>query len=54
MECLRFSASSQQMDCAPSMTSSVTSSPREAGSQCMNLASGAAIAMSSSVTWYVG
>ena len=31
----------------PSMTASVTSSPREAGRQCMNLASGAAMSMSS-------
>ena len=36
------------------MTSSTTSSPRAAGRQCMNFAVGAASAMSSGVTWYVG
>ena len=37
--CRRFSASSKTADCGPSMTSSVTSSPREAGRQCMKIAS---------------
>ena len=36
--CRRFSASSNTTDCGPSMTSSVTSSPRCAGRQCMNRA----------------
>ena len=34
--CSRFSASSNTTDCGPSITSSVTSSPRCAGRQCMN------------------
>jgi NAD(P)-dependent dehydrogenase (short-subunit alcohol dehydrogenase family) len=38
--CMRFSASSQTTDCGPSMTSASTSSPRCAGRQCMNSASG--------------
>ena len=38
----RFSASSQTTDCGPSITSSVTSSPRCAGRQCMKIASFAA------------
>ncbi len=40
--CRRFSASSHTADCGPSMTSSVTSSPRWAGRQCMKIASEAA------------
>ena len=43
--CKRFSASSRTTDCGPSMTSSVTSSPRWAGRQCMNRASGLARAI---------
>src|ERR1700720_1574234 len=38
--CTRFSASSNTIDCGPSITSSVTSSPRCAGRQCMNTALG--------------
>ena len=41
--CRRFSASSNTTDCGPSITSSVTSSPRCAGRQCMNIASGLAL-----------
>ena len=40
--CRRFSASSNTTDCGPSITSSVTSSPRWAGRQCMNSALGEA------------
>jgi hypothetical protein len=40
--CSRFSASSKTTEFGPSMTSSVTSSPRCAGRQCMNRASGLA------------
>ena len=40
--CRRFSASSKTTDCGPSITSSVTSSPRWAGRQCMKIASVAA------------
>lgn len=42
----RFSASSQTTERGPSITSSATSSPRWAGRQCMNRASGAARAIS--------
>jgi hypothetical protein len=49
--CRRFSASSNTTDCGPSMTSSVTSSPRWAGRQCMNTASGFARAISRALTW---
>ena len=41
--CRRFSASSNTTDCGPSITSAVTSSPRWAGRQCMNIASGLAM-----------
>ena len=44
--CRRFSASSNTTDCGPSITSSVTSSPRWAGRQCMKSASGLACAIS--------
>src|SRR4051812_40502262 len=44
--CRRFSASSNTTDCGPSITSVVTSSPRCAGRQCMNSASGFASAIS--------
>ena len=37
-----------------SMTSSVTSSPRVAGRQCMNLEFGPAKSIISMVTWYLG
>ena len=47
----RFSASSQTTDCGPSITSSVTSSPRWAGRQCMKIASFAAAAITFSSTW---
>ena len=47
----RFSASSNTTDCGPSMTSAVTSSPRWAGRQCMNTASGLASFMSRAFTW---
>ena len=40
--CSRFSASSHTTLCGPSMTSAATSSPRCAGRQCMNSASGLA------------
>ena len=46
----RFSASSKTTDCGPSMTSSVTSSPRWAGRQCMKMASLAAAAMRRALT----
>src|SRR6185503_1233650 len=36
--CSRFSASSHTADCRPSITSSVTSSPRCAGRQCRKMA----------------
>ena len=48
--CKRFSASSQTADCGPSITPAVTSSPRWAGRQCMNRASGRAMAISCSST----
>ncbi len=48
--CMRFSASSQMTDCGPSMTASVTSSPRCAGRQCRNKASLLAAAISASLT----
>ncbi len=48
--CRRFSASSKTTDCGPSITSSVTSSPRCAGRQCMKIASFAAAAISLSFT----
>ena len=48
--CILFSASSHTTDCGPSMTSAVTSSPRWAGRQCMNSASGAATAIISAST----
>jgi len=38
--CIRLAASSTTTLCGPSITSSVTSSPRRAGRQCMNRASG--------------
>jgi hypothetical protein len=44
--CRRFSASSNTTDCGPSITSSVTSSPRCAGRQCMKIAPGLARAIS--------
>src|SRR5258705_469953 len=50
--CRRFSASSSTTDCGPSITSSVTSSPRWAGRQCMNSASDFASAISRAFTWY--
>ena len=43
--CMRFSASSQTTDWLPSITSALTSSPRCAGRQCMNRASGLAQAI---------
>ena len=49
--CRRFSASSQTADCGPSITSSVTSSPRWAGRQCRKMASVAARFISSALTW---
>ena len=49
--CSRFSASSKTTDCGPSITSSVTSSPRCAGRQCMKIASGLPAAISRSFTW---
>jgi hypothetical protein len=49
--CRRFSASSNTTDCGPSITSSETSSPRCAGKQCMNSASGLALAISRALTW---
>ena len=48
--CRRFSASSNTTDCGPSITSSVTSSPRWAGRQCMNSASGFASDISLALT----
>ena len=48
--CIRFSASSQTADCGPSITESVTSSPRCAGRQCRKTASGLARAISRSST----
>src|SRR5665213_2426393 len=50
--CRRFSAASNATDCGPAITSSVTSSPRWAGRQCMNSASGFANAISLALTWY--
>jgi hypothetical protein len=49
--CSRFSASSNTTDCGPSITSSVTSSPRWAGKQCMKIASLPAMAISFALTW---
>ncbi len=49
--CRRFSASSHTTLCGPSITAAATSSPRCAGRQCMNKASGCAAAMTASVTW---
>jgi hypothetical protein len=49
--CSRFSASSNTTDCGPSITSSVTSSPRWAGKQCMKIASLPAVAISFALTW---
>ena len=48
--CNRFSASAQISDCGPSMTSGVTSSPRCAGRQWRNFASGLAAAISAAST----
>ena len=48
--CRRFSASSKTTDCGPSITSSVTSSPRCAGRQCMNRAFGSASAINRALT----
>ena len=48
--CKRFSAWSKTTELADSITESVTSSPREAGKQCMNKAPGLARAISSPVT----
>jgi hypothetical protein len=48
--CILFSASSQTTDCGPSITSASTSSPRCAGRQCMNRASGLAAAIISAST----
>src|SRR6185437_12739369 len=49
--CRRFSASSKTTLCGPSITSSLTSSPRWAGRQCMKMASLAARAIRRSLTW---
>ena len=49
--CRRFSASSKTTEREPSITSSLTSSPRWAGRQCMKSASGAARAISAAFTW---
>src|SRR4029450_202830 len=48
----RFAASWKTTDCGPSITSSVTSSPRWAGRQCMNTASRFASAISRALTWW--
>ena len=48
--CRRFSASSNTTERGPSMTSSVTSSPRWAGRQCMKTASWPAAAISLALT----
>src|SRR5204862_7642809 len=48
---MRFSASSHTADCGPSITASVTSSPRCAGRQWRKVAPGAALASSASLTW---
>ena len=48
--CRRFSASSQTTEWGPSMTASVTSSPRCAGRQCMNNASSLAISINAAST----
>ena len=48
--CSRFSACSKTTDAGPSITASVTSSPRCAGRQCRKQASGLACAMSRSLT----
>ena len=48
--CRRFSASSNTTERGPSMTPSVTSSPRWAGRQCMKIASGPAAAIRRSST----
>ncbi len=50
--CRRFSAWSKTAEAVPSMTESVTSSPRWAGRQCRKHTSGLAWASSSSLTWY--
>src|SRR5262249_24714858 len=50
--CSRFSASSKTTDWGPSMTSSVTSSPRCAGRQCMKSASDLALAIRLALIWY--
>jgi hypothetical protein len=47
---MRFAACCHTSDCGPSITSSVTSSPRCAGRQCRNTASGVAAAMSAAST----
>ena len=49
--CSRFSASSNTTECGPSITASVTSSPRWAGRQCMKIASALALPISSALTW---
>ena len=49
--CSLFSASSQTALWLPSMTSALTSSPRCAGRQCINRASGLAAFISALVTW---
>ncbi len=48
--CIRFSAWSKITDCGPSATSSVISSPRWAGRQCMTSASGRAYASKAVLT----
>ncbi len=48
--CRRFSASSNTTDWGPSITSAVTSSPRWAGRQCMNMVSGLAFSKSRALT----
>ena len=51
-KCFRFSASSSTIENDASRMASVISSPRIAGRQCMNLASGLVCAQSASFTWY--
>src|SRR5579884_214365 len=50
--CRRFSAWPNTAHCGPSMTSSVISSPRWAGKQCMTRAPGLALATRRSFSWY--
>src|SRR5262249_48230103 len=51
-KCSRFSASSNTTDCGPSSTSSVISTPRYAGRQCITIACGGAAARSCALIWY--